>query len=278
MSNKSTAVATKGDTLPGTVSQEELDALLAQQEGEFGDDLLQTPILKIGQGLTREVQNGDAEAGEFIDTLQGEGIGTAIGFIVAYYQKGRFAANRDSGRAYVAFGERIPANWEPLVGAEWVDTPFSEHPDAEETFKQRVNDKEIEWGKGPLISTTHNFTGLAVVPSPDPDEEDELRPARLSLQRTNMAAVRKWMTFKRATLRGRPFWDVVFDLTTDKNTYARGVAYNLSVKVGRKTTPEERGLAVELSQAVAAGRVVDNSATDAAKDKVEPDAGGGLGV
>lgn len=274
------AVAKTEDNLPEGVTQEDLDALMAQQEAEFGDDLVTTPILKIGQGLTREVQDGNAEAGEFIDTVRGEGIGDNIGFIVSYYQRGRFAADRESGRAYVAFGDTIPENWEPLVGAEWVGTLFDEHPDAEEKFKERVNDKDdpTEWGKGPLISTTHNFTGFAVIPPLEGEDEEQLSPARLSLQRTNMSAVRKWTTLRRSALRNRPFWEVVFDLSTTKNTYARGAAYNLVVKLGRKTTAEEKALAVDLAQMVAAGRVVDNQASDAKAAAAEPDAKGGLGV
>lgn len=272
-----TAVATKDDNLPSNITQEELDALLAQQDAEFSDEPLSTPIIKIGQGLTREVQDGNAEAGEFIDSLSGEGLGDAIGFITAYYQPGRFAADRDTGRAYVAFQDTIPETWADLVGEQWVGTAFVEHPDAEETYKERVNAKEIEWGKGPLISTTHNFTGFAIVPSVDPDGEDELRPARLSLQRTNNSAVRDWKTMKRTRLRGKPFWDKVFDLSTVKKSYARGVAFNLKVAVGRDTTPAEREQAVELCRAVAAGRVVDNSASNP-EAAVAPDANGGLGV
>src|SRR5690349_14441206 len=125
----STAVAVKDDTLPEGVTQEELDALLAQQEDEFDDGFVQVPIYKIGQGLTREVQEGNAEAGEFIDTRQGEGVGTKIGFSVAYFQKGRCAAGRETGKAYVAFGDTIRDNWSDLVGKKWVGQPFVEHPD-----------------------------------------------------------------------------------------------------------------------------------------------------
>ena len=275
---KSTEVAVKNDSLPEGVTQEELDALLAQQEDEFDDGFVQIPIFKIGQGLTREVQDGEAEAGEFIDTLQGEGVGTAIGFIVSYFQKGRFAADRDTNKAYVAFGDTIPENWADLVGEEWVGTPFAEHPDAEETYKQRVNAKEIPWGKGPLISTTSNFTGFAVIPSIDPDEPDELRPARLSLQRTNNKVASKWLRLKSSALRNKPFWDLVFDLGTSKEQYSRGVAYNLTVAKGRPTTPDERTLAVELARTVAAGRVNDNQADTADGVAPEPEAKGGLGV
>ena len=265
------------DTLPAGMTQEDLDALLAQQDEDMVDDgHVSTPIIKIGQGLTREVQDGEAEAGEFIDSLSGEGLGTKISFITSYYQTGRFAADRDSGKAYVAFGSLIPENWADLVGEEWVGTPFDQHPDAEEVFKQRVNDKEIEWGKGPKISTTHNFTGFALIPSVDPDEPDEMRPARLSLQRTNMRAVRNWKDYKRTKLRNKPFWDMTFDLSTAKNSYARGVAYNLVVKPGRKTTPDERSAAAELARAVAAGRVTDNQAAD--EKAAPPQAEGALSV
>lgn len=274
----STNVAKRDTNLPEGYTQEDLDAIMAQQEDEFSDDVLITPILKIGQGLTREVQEGNAEAGEFIDSLTSEGLGTKVGFIVAYYQKGRFAADRDTNKAYTAFGDTIPEHWEPLVGAQWVGTRFDEHPDAEEKYAHRVNvEKEMEWGKGPLISTTHNFTGYVIAPGID-GEEDELRPARLSLQRTNNKAVSKWMTLKRAGMRGKAFWDVVFDLGTTKNSYTRGVAYNLTVAKGRPTTPDEKSLAVEMATAVAAGRVQDNSVVDSTKDKAEPDAEGGLAV
>lgn len=179
----------------------------------------------------------------------------------------------------MAFGSTIPDAWSDLVGDEYVGTPFDEYPDAEEVYKARVNKKEIEWGKGPLVSTTHNFTGFALVPSVDPDEPDEMQPVRLSLQRTNMPSVRKILTLKRASLRGKPFWDVVFDLGTEKRSFDKGMAHLLTVKLGRATTPEERQAAVELAQAVAAGRVSDNQAADAATDKPsEPDAQGGLSV
>jgi hypothetical protein len=111
------------------------------------------------------------------------------------------------------------------------------------------------------------------------DEPDELQPVRLSLQRTNMPAVRKILTLKKASLRNRPFWEKVFDLSTYKKEFNQGDAHLLAVKLGRDTTAEEREQAVELAQAVAAGRVSDNAASAAEGDKpVEPDAEGGLAV
>jgi hypothetical protein len=260
-----------------TLSPEE-QALINQQEQEFDDSLFQTPILKIGQPLTREVQNEQAEAGEFINTLTGEGLGDKLSFIVSYYQKGRFATN--DGRAFVAFGDTIPEAWSDLVGEEFVGTPFTEYPDAEEQFKAAVNAKEREWGKGPIVSTTHNFTGLAVVePVEGSDEPPEYQPVRLSLQRTNMPAVRKILTLKRAMLRGKPFWDLTFDLSTYKQQFDRGSAYLLNVKAGRKTEPDERSEAMELAQAVAAGRVTDNAeSAEAPQAPVEPEAKGGAAI
>lgn len=255
-----------------------IEALLAAQESEIDSDLLTTPLLKIGQPLTKEVQADQAEVGEFINTATGEGVGDRVEFVVAFYQKGRFAADRDSNRSYAANGtDTIPAHWADLVGEEFVGTPFAEHPDAEEQYKERVNRKEIDWGKGPLISTTHVFTGLALVEDPE-TQEVELQPVRLSLQRTNVPAVKKWMTLKSSKLRNRPFWDKTFVLETERKEFTKGVAYNIKVAVGRDTTTEEKEAAVALAQGVIAGRVVDNAAADGADAPVEPDAKGGLGV
>lgn len=258
---------------------EEIALLQRQQEDEFeaGDGLFTTPILKIAQPLTREVQADEAEVGEFINTLTGEGIGDAVEFVVAYYQRGRFGADRKTGRAYVAFSADIPSAWGDLVGDEFVGTPFTEYPDAEERYKARVNNKEIEWGSGPLVSTTHNFTGLAIVPGLEGDDEDDLQPVRMSLQRTNMPSVRKIMSLKKGMMRNRPFWDKTFQFGTEKKAFDRGAAYLLTVKLGRETTAEEKALAVELAQAVTAGRVSDNQGSNVEKTEA-PDAKGGLDV
>jgi hypothetical protein len=270
----STEVALTGAT------SEEIALLQQDQDAEFDDGDLQVPILKVGQPLTKEVQAEQAEAGEFINTLTGEGIGDEIEFIISYYQRGRFGADRDSGKAFVAFGDVIPDHWEPLVGAEFVGTRFDEHPDAEETYKERVNAKQILWGKGPLISTTHNYTGLALV-SPDVEDEDaevEMQPVRLSLQRTSMPAVRKINSLKKMSLRNKPFWERVFNLKTEKKAFAKGAAYLVVPKLGRATTAEEREEAGALALAVHAGRVSDNAEKAGVDEKVQPDAKGGLGI
>lgn len=228
------------------------------------------------------MKEGDAEAGDFINTLTGEVLNGDLEFIVAYYQPGRFAADRKTNRAYTAFGDTIPASWADLVGEEFVGSRFDEYPDAEETYKARVNAGEIEWDKGPLVSTTHNYTGFVLVePEEDAadDETAELRPVRLSLQRINMPAVRKLTSIKRALLRNKPFWDITFKINTTEKAYGSYTAYILNVRTGRKTTADEQSQAADLAVNVLAGKVVSNEAADEpAKPATEPDAAGGLAV
>lgn len=273
----STAIATQDKGTELSVQDQIAAEIQAQQATEYGDDdLLQTPILKVGQPLTKEVSEGDAEPGEFINTLTNESLGTKVEVIPCYYNRGRFASDDD--RAYVAFGATIPDNWEPLVGAEWVGKPFAEYPEAEETYKAQVNNKEREWGHGPLVSTTHNFTVLIVGDGEDAD----LQPARLSLKRTDVPAARKINTLLNMTLRGKPFWDVVLSLSTTKKQFDKNASFVINpsdVRQVRKTTADEKELGAQLAQAVTHGRTVAAGAEDALQDKpAEPDAGGGLAV
>lgn len=256
-------------------------SLLAQQEEEYGDVNYQVPILKLAQALTKEVKAGDAEAGEFINTLTGESYGTSVDFVVSFFQRGRSASSKD-GRYYVAIGtDLIPEAWKDLVGEEFVGTRFDEHPDAEERYKERVNSGEIKWEKGPLISTTYNYTGL-VIPSAiegDDGEEQEPLPVRISFLRSTKSAHDKLMTLKKATMRNKPFWDVVFTLTSEVKSFGRNDSFIVNVRKGRPTTDVEKGLAVEVAQAVAGGRVRDNAEQAAAGSApVAPDAAGGLDV
>lgn len=282
MTKASKAVVTVGDedetALGLAVAPEVVQEVGAAQAQEFDEDLIQTPILKIGQGLTREVQEGDASVGEFINTLTSEGLGDTVDFIVSYYNKGRFASDRETGRAYVAFGSEIPASWEPLVGAEFVGEQFSEYPEAEEMFKAAVNSKEREWGHGPLVSTTHNFTGLVLVE--DSDGEIEAQPVRLSLKRVDVPAARKITTLQRAVLRNRPPWDVVLRLKTTKKEFGTNAAYVINpadVKIIRQTTDDEKILGSEIAMAVMHGRTNTTGGEDADRP-VEPKDAGGLAI
>lgn len=276
---KGTAVAAPDDTSTALSAQEQIEAQIraAQDEEDEGEISFRTPILKLCQSLTKEVKDGNAEAGEFLNTLTGDSLGTKVEFVIAYYQPGRSASTKD-GRYLVAVGEpNIPESWADLVGEEFVGTPFSEYPDAEEQYKKRVNSKEIEWGKGPAISTTYNYTGLVRDPV-DPD--GEAMPVRVSFLRTTKGAHEKIQLLRKSLLRGKNFWAVPFEFSTKSKTFGRNEAFIVEVKQSTTpTTPEETARAVELATAVLGGRVTDNAAeVEATGPRVEPEAKGGLGV
>jgi hypothetical protein len=281
----SNALATQ-DAAELAAREEALEALRAQQDSEMGDEPFQVPLLKVGEPLTKEVQddNSPAQAGDFINTLTGDALGSKVEFIICYYHQGRFAVDRKTNNAFVAGSEDlIPETWKDFVGENFVGTRFDEYPDAEERYKERVNDGEIEWGKGPPVSTTHNYTGLVLVQERDEEDQPldgvfELQPVRLSLKRTNMPAVRKINSLRRMSLRPpKDFWSRAFTLTTQKKQHTQGASHLVIPALGRTTTAEEQMAAFELAQAVAAGRVTDNQ--DAQPEKATaPDAKGGLSV
>lgn len=280
----STDVATveEADQAALAVSDETAALIAGAQAEEFDEDSYSTPILKVGQGLTKEVTEGDAEPGEFINTLTSEGLGDAVEFIISYYNKGRFAASKELDKAFVAFSPDIPENWAPFVKPEFIGTPFSEYPDAEEQFKAACNNNEREWGHGPPVSTTHNYTGYVLVES---DEGTDYQPARLSLKRTDVPAHRKISTLLRAIVggsRNKPSWDVVLRLATKKKEFGSHSAWVINpndVKILRKTTPAEKQLGSELALAVMNGRTQAVGAEDALEDRPsEPAQGDGLQV
>jgi hypothetical protein len=143
-----------------------------------------------------------------------------------------------------------------------------------------VNSKEREWGSGPLVSTTHNYTGLVLTQGEDGEETWE--PVRLSLKRTDVPAHRKLQSLLRAVLRGRPTWDRVVRLSTQEKDFGRNTSYIINptdVKFVRDTTPEERALASEVAMAVYSGRTVSHDADEALADRpAEPVTDGGLAV
>jgi hypothetical protein len=258
-----------------------MEAIMASQDEEMGEVTLRVPILKITQSTTKEVKAGDVEAGEFLNTLTGETYGNAVEFIVAYYQQGRSAAHED-GRYFVAIAtDIIPEAWKdlPFIGEEFVGTRFDEHPDAEEQYKADVNAGVKEWGKGPKISTTYNYTGIALPSSLEGEEEAEPMPVRVTFLRSTKSAHDKLMTLKKATMRNKAFWDRVFTLSTKVKTFGRNDSYIVEVKNGRPTTDEEKGLAFEVAQAIVAGRVADNAeSAEAASTSEAPVAKGALDV
>jgi hypothetical protein len=233
------------------------------------------PILKVCQALTKEVKEGDADAGEFLNTLTGESYGTAVEFVIADAQRGRSASSKD-GRYFVAIGtDTIPESWKDLVGEEFVGTPFAEYPEAEEQYKSRVNRGEIKWEKGPQVSTTYNYTGFVL----SDDEDSEPMPVRIAFLRSTKKAHDKIQTLKKTTMRNKPYWDAVFKFSTQEEAFGRNTAYVVQVNKTRATTPKEKALAAELALAARGGRVADNSDTGAVADiAVAPDAKGGLEV
>lgn len=244
--------------------QEALEAqLAADNKAEADQSDFQIPLLKIGQALTEEVSSGDAVAGEFINSLTGEGLGTEIEFIVSGYNKGRFDhGDRAEGkRARKAYGVRnVPWVDDPFVGQ-----PFTEHPDAEEKYSDRVNAGEIQWGKGPRISTTFDFTGFVL----GEHAGDNPIPVCLSLMRMNRRQARKWVTLLDAGLGGR-YWDAVFTLTTERQTGDQGNYYTINVRQTRKPTPEEKGIAVRFASQIRNSSVEVVGESDEAKPATAP--------
>lgn len=268
------------DTAVAKIASDESLALLAkmeeqlasQNQDEIDSSDIQIPLLKVGQPLTDEVAVGDASAGEFINALTREGLGSEVEFVVAGYNKGRFfhgdrATNRRARKAYGV--KDVPWKEDPHYGE-----PFTSHPDAEECYSERVNAGEIPWGKGPPISTTYDFTGHVVS---DLGEDEEPIPVCLSLMRTNSRAAKKWATLLQAVLRGR-YWDAVFVVTTERTTNEKGNYYTVNVRQLRKTTVDEKQRALNLAQVLRSQTVSVVGEADEAKPAREPAAEGGLAV
>ena len=229
------------------VDAQETALALAVAADLDGDTDLVVPVLKICQSLTAEVVEGDAKAGDFINSLTQENFGNELTYTIAAYQKGRFYADKDTGRSYVSSEAIASESWPE----EYAGRAFAEIDDAEERFRDAVNAGTIEWGSGPKISTTHNFIGLV---------DGSPVPVRFSLMRTNAPAARKLKTMLRFS---QAFWDSTFILKTEAKRSQRNEPFQaLVVKQGGKTTPEQRQAAVQVAMAVKSNRV----------SEIEPDA------
>jgi len=237
------------------LNKQEQDLAQAVAADLDGDTDFVVPVLKICQSLTAEVVEGDAKAGDFINSLTQENFGAEVPFVVAAYQKGRFYSDKDTGRSYAAIGPVAPEAWPE----EYAGKAFAELDDAEERFREAVNAGTIEWGTGPAISTTHNFIGL-VGESPV--------PVRLSLMRTNVPAARKLKTMLRFS---QAFWDNVFIMKTESKRSSRNEPFqSLVVKQGDKSTPEQRQAAVQVAMAVKSNLVSEAPAEAIADKPVKP--------
>jgi hypothetical protein len=263
----------------------ELEQLQAAQAAQYDrdDSPGRVPILKIAQPLTKDLRDLDAEPGDFIDTLMEESLGSAVEFIPVFYQLGRFYAPKGSKRVFATMDfDTIPETWGEAPTPDgkgnleaFVGSPFAEHPDAEERYKDRVNAKEIPWGSGPPIQTTHNFTGLVVVEDYDDPTEKLVRPVRLSLRSAQTKAARRIVQL--CKMRRGSMWDQVLNLTTKETEFTQGSAWILQVKPGRKTEDDERQAAVALALAAARGAVSDNAEADASAEAA-PVESKGLGL
>lgn len=218
-----------------TISAEEEALITANQQDVDSSEFI-VPILKLAQPLTDEVTAGEAKAGDFVLALTGDVYSPPIEFVVAGKGRGRFRPGRQGTRTLVAYDTPlVPWKDDPHFGQ-----PFTEHPDAEEQFKAAVDAGTIDWGHGPPIQTTYNYTGYIV--------GTEV-PVRLSLRRTSAPAARKWNTILDAVLRGR-YWDTVFEVGSEQQKNDNGTYYVVTVKQSRKTTTEEKGNAIALATAL----------------------------
>lgn len=218
-------------------SQELLQAARAELQSEGP---VNVPILKLAQPMTKEVTDGDAKGGDFINVETGENHGPEIDFVVAGFEKGRWKTDERTQQVFLAFSQTVPESWR---GDPYIGKPFSEHPDAEEQFKAAVNAKERDWGKGPPISTTYNFWGYVLGSD---------IPVRFTLMRSQAKVGDGW----RSKLLWSPApWDRVWHLSTEARENKSGKRYYaVKVEQGPKTSPEDRQRAVQLAQARLKGR------------------------
>lgn len=224
------APTSPAEIAPGSDAEREL----SQQSGSGLDAAPVLPLINLSQGLSKVVQEGDVPIGHYFNSLTSGDYGEELEFVVAFKTKGRFYSDEEAG-TFVAFGDVAPQNWpERFAGRR-----FDELPEAEETYKQRVNDEEIEWGKGPPIQTTWNFVGF--VPSED-------QPVRLSFKSTARAAARKIHSI---TDWAPTLWANVVNLSVRKTTNKRDQDYYVPVATqGRSTDAEERQRAISLATIV----------------------------
>ena len=258
----------------------DIQALIeSQDEALEAGGTLQVPIIKLTQSMTAEVKAGDAEAGEFYNTLSNESYGSEVEFIVVMAQEGRALSGKGGAYGTAIGQDTIPQSWADrgLVGEEDVGVRFDEHPDAHEQYSVRVNNGEIEWESGPSIATTYNYTGLLV--TKDEDGQEQLLPGRITFQRSTKDAHMKIANIKTSLLRGKAFWDVVFEFESEEKSSGRNDYYGIKVRKGRLTTQDERLRAVELATSIINGGVTDNSERgETAPAKPVAESGEGLGI
>lgn len=216
----------------------EADRIAAEVKASIDTTQLRVPQLKVAQGNSQETKDGLAEAGDFVNSLTGENFGPRVELVIADTHEGRFWSD-DNDMGHSSTSERV----------DWPDHPcygelFVECDDAEERYKQAVNEGEKDWGKGPGISTTHNFVGYIVSAEEAPEGSD--LPVRLSLMRSNVPAAGKLKQFIKIS---KAPWDNVYTLETELRSKGRNTWHAVKVTRGRHTDDREKLAAVKLARA-----------------------------
>lgn len=167
-------------------SAEELEQLAGAIRNKVKKSDIVLPLLRMVQPMSKAAEDGNAKAGEFVNSLTGENYGSELSFIVAGHFYGVSYSNRDKDFFAAIPGgadTRIPTNWpHPDAGKT-----FGESDGFEDRFKELVNNGTLsEWGDGPDFSITYNFVGY--LPG------DSSMPLRLSLMRTSAPAAKKLLS------------------------------------------------------------------------------------
>lgn len=231
------------------VSDERAAELARKATGNIDRRDLVLPMVSLTQQLSRAVTEGDAQAGVFLNGLTGEDLGDELDIIVVKQFYGRFYSDEDNN-SFSAVSEIVPPHWPE----QWAGQRFDELAEAEEQYRERVNREEIEWGKGPQISTTHNY--IAFKPG-------ENLPFRLSLMRTNVPAARKINTM--IDFAAAP-WDHVIRLDAERRENAGRPFFVVKATQGRQTDAEERQAAIRLAD------LIDRSEVTFAGEEVQAEA------
>lgn len=223
----------------GALSPAEEQALAAQATAGLEDEGLTLPMLKLTQQMSAEVANDQVDSGHYVNSLTGADYGDSANLVIAFGPvKGRFLSIRRTGDVYVAVGDVVPSNWPDKYAGQ----RFDELPDAEETFRERVNNGDVEeWGSGPPIQTTRNYIGYLI--------EDPDLPVRLSLKSTGSQAAQKINSLLRWTLKAP--WHNAITLGAARKTDAQdNVYYVPTASLGEETDADQRQRAIQLANLV----------------------------
>jgi hypothetical protein len=236
-----TELATTDSTALEPLSAEE-EALVASVKGKFDRKDMILPQIRLAAALSRSVQDGDAKAGDFVNTLTGENYGTSFPLVIVDYFKGRLFNDDSTNDTYVTMDEIAPDNWP----AQYAGQPFVDIPDAEEQYREWANQDGNEWAGGPPIVTTHNYVGFVA------DETALDIPVRLSIKKTSTPTARKINTLLDVS---RAPWDKVFQIES-VGREAKGHKFHIvEAKIERAADADERRKAVELATALQSATV-----------------------